>query len=80
MSYDNWKTTDPADLEPGIPDGMVVCHHCDGEGGGRDEDGPWSCPECKGEGVVEDLTCPRCGCDPCDCDAIKAMRDSRRAA
>lgn len=82
MSYDDWKTTDPRDSEPGLELGQVECPWCNGEGHGR-EDGGWYCRECNGEGWVweEDLaaleaeemaalealdTCSRCGCEPCD--------------
>lgn len=36
--------------EPQIT-GEWPCVSCDGEGGGRDEDGTWSCPHCKGSGI-----------------------------
>ena len=87
MSYDNWKTTDPRDsrfsLELDV--GQSLCPFCDGEGHGRDEDGPWFCSHCKGKGVVwddemADLVCPRCGCEDCDCVAVEAMLTEKEAA
>ena len=48
MSYDHWKTTEPAPLDLDLD--QYFCPQCSGAGRGRNEDGPWQCPTCCGRG------------------------------
>jgi hypothetical protein len=57
MTYDNWKTTDPADRAIGWPERdsdddlmVIVCEACDGEGEWDDDYSHHVCRECGGKG------------------------------
>jgi len=45
MSYDDWKTTNPDDIDE--PE-KVACPACEGQGGERESDGWHTCTTCLG--------------------------------